>query len=487
MGPLKMDFLGGEAERRARRTTVLTAVVFALAVGLLAATGAWASFRASSLGTNVLEEVGNLPVIADIRRLAWGDSASPAIKDDQIRFLLLGVGGEGHAGSNLSDTILIVTADMVDKKIGIVSIPRDTAYPLGGGKFEKINAVHAYAEQDHPGQGAKETAKSFEQLFDTKINHVIRINFNGFKDFVDAVGGVDVNVERSFTDLEYPTPDDKWQTVSFEKGMQHMDGSRALIYARSRHGNNGEGGDFARNHRQQIVLLALKEKLMSKGTFTNPQKVLALYQAVQKNVQTDLSPWDLVKFAPLGQDFSSDKITMHVLTDAPDGELAAANVNGSFMLFPKDQDWSEIRAIIADPFKSKEERTASVRPAIPVRVEVRNGTYLTGLAGTVSDKLTKSGYQISGVGNAAFRGYERTVIFDLTSGKKPEELARLKRLLDANVSATLPSWVTNATSSKNGSIIGEGMTKETVSATGTDFLIVLGESTRDVIDKMGTP
>lgn len=484
-----MDFLGGEAEQRARRNTAWTAVGFAVAVGIFAAIGAGASYRAATHGTTVFEEVGNLPVIAEIRRLAWG-GGDATINSDRMTFLFLGVGGEGHAGSNLTDTLLIATADLKEHRIGITSLPRDLAFPLGGGRFMKINAVHAYAEQSHPGEGSKETAKAIEDLLSIRIDHVVRVNFNGFKDLVDAIDGIDVNVERSFTDNEYPTEDDKWQTVSFEKGVQHMNGSKALMFVRSRHGSNGEAGDFARNHRQQIVMLALREKLLSKGTLANPQKMLKLYETVASNIQTDLSPWDLVKLAPLATDFSAEKITSHVLTDGPKGELVPGNVDGSFMLFPRDQDWSEIRGILQDPFKSKEERLAGDRPQAPVMIEVRNGTNVTGFAGTVADKLAHVGYTVGVVGNAAYRGYERTVIYDLTNGAKSQELARLKRLLEANVSATVPNWVTAngaATTSGTGaagSLYAEGRTKEQVSATSTDFLIILGESTRGIIDRI---
>lgn len=484
MKPLKVDFLGGEAEIRARRTTAWTAVVFAVFVSMFAAIGAGASYRAATHGTTVFDEVGNLPVIIDIRRLAWGDAADrPTAQDDRISFLLLGVGGEGHAGSNLTDTILLATADTKEHKVGMLSIPRDLAFPLGGGRFMKINAVHAYAEQSHPGEGAKETAKAMADLLSVRIDHVVRINFNGFKDFVDAVDGIDVNVERAFTDVEYPTEDDKWQTVHFEKGMQHMDGDRALIFVRTRHGNNGEGGDFARNRRQQMVMLAIREKLLSKGTLSNPQRIMKLYEAVAKNVQTDLSPWDLVKLAPMAKDFSAEKFILNTLTDGPQGELNPGTVEGAFMLFPRAQDWSEIREIAAEPFKTKEERLASDRPQAPIHLEVRNGTNVTGFAGVVADRLSNAGYEIGHVGNAAYRGYERTVIYDLTNGKKPQELARLKRLLEANVSATVPDWAKTGTT---GTVRGEGMTKESVSATGTDFLIVLGESTRGIIDHIGT-
>jgi polyisoprenyl-teichoic acid--peptidoglycan teichoic acid transferase len=485
-GPLKMDFLGGESERQARRSTAWTAGIFALVVGLFAAIGAGASYRTAVNGTNVLDELGNLPMISDLRRLAWGaDGEAAAIDGDRVTFLFLGTGGEGHAGSLLTDTILLATADLKEKKVGIVSIPRDVAYPLGGGKFMKINAVHAYAEQKNPGHGARDTADAMEELLQTDIDHVVRVDFQGFVTLVDAVGGIDVNVEHAFTDNEYPTEDDKWQTIRFEAGTQHMDGERALKYVRSRHGNNGEAGDFARNRRQQLAILGLKDKLLSAGTFTNPTRLLKLYEAVAQNVQTDLSPWDLVKLAPIAQDFSKENITLTVLTDAPDGELRPANIDGAFMLFPRQEDWSEIREIVADPFKTTEERVVDNSSTQPVTVEIRNGTYATGFAGTVSDKLTGLGFTVAGVGNAKFRGYEQTVIFDLTNGKKTDDLARLKRLLDANISTTIPQWVTDAAAHTDADdtlrVAVDGEHQEEA-ATSTDFLIVLGDSSRGLIE-----
>ncbi|MEN9558626.1 MAG: hypothetical protein RL141_995 [Candidatus Parcubacteria bacterium] len=471
---VKVDLLGGDTERRARRTAVWTACAFAVVVGLFAAVGAGASYRTAMHGTTVLEELGNLPVIADIRRLAWGEAAGFEVADDRLTFLFLGIGGEGHAGSNLTDTMLLATVNPEDGRVGVLSIPRDLAYPMDGGRFMKINGVHAYAEQAHPGEGAAETATALEALLQIEIDHVVRVDFRGFVMLVDALGGIDITVERAFTDTEYPTEDDLWQTVRFEKGSQHMDGERALIFARSRHGNNGEAGDFARNHRQQLVMLAIKDKLLSRGSL-NPQRVMDLYKTVAQNVQTDLSPWELVKLAPLAQDFSAERIVLHTLTDGPDGELVPGNVDGAFMLFPRQQDWSEIRTIAGDLLKTKEEHSANNRPVAPVRIEIRNGTYLTGLASQAGDRLKTMGYDVADVGNAGERGYERTVIFDLTDGKKSEELTRLRTLLDANVSPTLPAWAAPSS------------TASSAGTPATDFIIILGESTRGMIDHLGTP
>lgn len=472
---VKVDFLDTQHDRGARRMTVTVAVVFALFVAVLSAVGAGASYRSASRGTNVLFEIGNLPVIADIRRLVLGDAANAqdptATPDGRMNVLIFGVGGGGHDGSQLTDTIILLSADLKNDRVGMLSIPRDLAYPLGGARFEKINAVNAYAEQEQPGQGAEVAAKSIGRLLGVRVDHAVKIDFRGFEKFIDALGGVDIDVPQSFTDNAYPTNDDLWQTVSFEKGPQRMDGRRALIYVRSRHGTNGEGSDFARSRRQQQVIAAVRDKLTSKGVLLNPSKIAELWSVVSANVQTNLSVWDMVKLAPLAARFDRDRMVMRVLSQE---ELVSANVDGAYMLFPKKPDWSDIRELAQNPFETKEEMLAKARPAEDVRVEIKNGTTRTGFAASVADALKKSGYIVTGTGNAVRRGYERSVIFDLTGGKKPTELARLKKLLDANVSTVLPSWLSGTSSQRV--VYSEGLSAEPVAATSSEFLVILGEA-----------
>lgn len=484
---LTNDFLPKDPEQTTRRQSILVAVVFTVFIAVVAGVGAAASYRSVQRGTSIFNE---LPLFGGVRQMVFGNSdpvqgtatSTDPTSDNYLNFMFFGIGGDGHEGSQLTDTIIYTSVDLNNKKVAMVSIPRDLAYPLGGGRFEKINAVQAYAEQDHPGEGADYAARAIGALLEVPVDHYVKVNFHGFEDLVDAVGGIDVNVERSFVDPQYPTDDYKWMTVSFKKGVQHMSGSTALTFVRSRHGSNGEGSDFARSRRQQLVLLAIRQKFLSLGTLANPKKMAEIYSALSKNIESDLSVWDLMKLAPLAENFSKENITMHVLTDAADGELAPATVNGAFMLFPRKQDWSEIREIAKDPFKSKAERLGLEAPKQPIALEIRNGTLRTGFAAQVAAKLEKDGYDIGQFGNAVKRGYDRTVIFDLTQGKKTDELARLKRTLDADV--TVPSAKTAPTVGGQGSKVslGNGLVEEFVYSSSTDFLVVLGEASYSLVN-----
>lgn len=480
--PIKVNFLNADHDRTAKRTVVTIAAVFSLMVGSLAAIGAGASYRSATHGTSVIGEIKNLPVISDIRRLVLGTEAnanpSTVESEGRVNFMLFGVGGEGHEGSQLTDTIILASLDTEKNLVSMLSIPRDLAYPLGNAQFQKINAVNAYAEEASPGEGASEAAHAIGKLFGVSVHHVVKVDFSGFVKFIDALGGLDITVERAFTDSSYPTWDEQWQTVTFAAGEQHMDGARALQYVRSRHGTNGEGTDFARNRRQQIVLAAVRDKLLSLGTLANPNKIAQLWGIVSSHVQTDLTPWEIVKLAGRSRDIQPDAITMRVLTDDPEGELVPGNVNGAYMLFPKKPDWSEIREIAANPFETEAEREEKFQPTQKIRVEIKNGTHRAGFAASVQSELERLGYTVEAIGNASQRGYDETVIYDLTRGAKSDDLVRLKQLLQAGISTA------SATETDEGgarTIYTKDMVSETVASAATDFMIILGDTSLGLI------
>lgn len=481
---MSVDFLNLDYDKNARRKTLMLAGVFTLCVGLIAFTGAWVSYRSVSRGTTVFDELGHLPGITNVRQMVFGQDPPEVLgasdqEPDIMRILILGIGGAGHDGSLLTDTIILASVDLKNNRVGMLSIPRDLAFPRGDGTFEKINARHAWEEQAHPGEGAVRTAKEFSDFFGISIDHVVRIDFRGFASLIDAVGGVDVNVANSFTDTQYPTDDDLYQTISFRKGMQHMDGSTALIFTRSRHGNNGEGSDFARSARQQLVILALRQKLLTLNTLGDPSKLAKLYQAVTSHVQSDLTPWDAIRLAPMLGQFSPDKINMHVLTDAENGELVAANINNNFLLFPRGNDWTHIKQLAKDPF---DDGANAVIPASKANIEVRNGTLRTGLAFQISNELNLDGYRAGNMGNATRRDYKQTTIYDLTNGQKSAELSTLRRLLNADVS------LSSTSSTASGRIVyAENMSIEKIINPDTDFLVILGEDASTSLSDTTTP
>jgi len=403
-----------------------------------------------------------------------GDKVLKGERDGRINFLLLGMGGVGHEGPYLTDTIILMSVEPKEKKVAMVSIPRDLLAPVAGYGSRKINSINAFAEMKERGSGGEAVAKAVEEIFQIPIHYYVRADFAGFEALVDKLGGLSVYVDKSFTDYQYPTDDFKYQFVSFEEGWQVMDGATALKFVRSRHGTNGEASDFARSRRQQKILIALKDKILSFGTFLNPFKLQSVYETSQNSISTNLEMWEMLKLRELSEGIDSTKIIHQVLSDDPNGLLRAANVDGAYILEPKSGDFKELQSMVQNIFNTETQIVFEKKPE-PTRLEIQNGTKKAGLAGRTSQMLTELGYKVIKIGNAKEQNYERTVIYDLTGGKKNDELNFLRDKLDADLSLSVPSWMTSSATPSEVTIFNP---PEATSPTkySSDFLIILGQN-----------
>ncbi len=457
-----------------------------IALGLVgfAIAGTALSYKVTTSHMN--NEEGGFSFFNTFRQLVTSDEKFLAGEEnDRINFLLLGVGGDGHAGGQLADTIIFSSLRPSTGEVGMLSIPRDTIVEIDGYGFRKINSVNAYAEAEQKGSGLEASAKTIGTALNQPVHYTVKVDFGGFQELIDAIGGVDVYVERSFTDAEFPTWDEKYQVISFQTGWQHMDGETALQYARSRHGNNGEGSDFARAKRQQKVLLAVKDKILSPGTLLNPVKMNKMIETFQKNVETNLSVWELTKLATLVPSVNTENIHHHVLDTGPNSPLYASNINGAYVILPKKDDWSEVQAIaqsiITTGGTEIDSGVALERISSNVAIEIQNGTNVTGLAFQASQLLESSGFSVEKIGNAESRGYEKTIIYDLTGGKKQQELSVLEEFLKAEVPNTEGGWVySDIVEPRNLSVTTPGEDYVT-SGENIDFLIILGENASQVV------
>lgn len=250
--------------------------------------------------------------------------------------LLLGVGGEKHEGPDLSDTIILANINPEKNVVNLISIPRDLWVP---DTKSKINAAFAFGEEKG-GKGLILSKAVVEKVLGQPVDYTLVGDFQGFEKAVDLLGGLDVDVKRTFDDYEYPIegketdPCDnkeedlaalatassqldafpcRYKHVHFEKGLQKMDGVTALIYVRSRHALGPEGSDFARSQRQQQIILAFKNKVFSLGTIFNPVKILGMYNIISDNIHTDIKTSEFDDFAKLVQDMKSAKIRSYVI------------------------------------------------------------------------------------------------------------------------------------------------------------------------------
>ena len=211
-------------------------------------------------------------------------------KDSSGRFtsvLLVGLDTRESGGLLNTDTIILASYDYENDNIILISIPRDFHVEVAEDVkwFARINSIYNSAEQKKEDSGMKELVKTVERVTGKEIQYHAIVDFNAFVQVIDAVEGVDINVENSFTDYMYPKGLG-YQTVSFKAGPQNMDGETALIFSRSRHSpHNNEGTDFARARRQQRVIIALKDKLLSSESFMNPKTLMNILASISGNLR----------------------------------------------------------------------------------------------------------------------------------------------------------------------------------------------------------
>lgn len=300
--------------------------------------------------------------------------------DGRTNILILGsdrrVDGPEAGRAVLTDTILVASIGKLDRDVVLISIPRDLYVTSPKGYTNKINSVYA-------AKGIEDLEGTIGEVLGIPIHYHVMITFELFEEVVNILGGVDINVETTFTDYEYPIPGKeadtcgkaqseidelvekgyaayyyapcRFETLNFTQGMVHMDGATALKYARSRHGNNNEDTDFARSKRQQNVILAIKDKATSFQTLVNIAKLKELYDAYEKNVETNIDFSTIQSFYSLSKTIDFDKVVSIVLQDermdANEGGLLYHPTDTSlygnqYVLIPQTGNYDQIHAYV---------------------------------------------------------------------------------------------------------------------------------------------
>lgn len=262
----------------------------------------------------------------------------PVSKFANTTFLVVGIGGAGHDGGNLTDSIQVINiADKPDHAT-LVSIPRDlyiNMSNLGLGNSAKINELYARSLKLH--NGDKELAlgdlsKKITEITGQKIDHVALIDFSWFIQFIDLIGGIEIDVPKSIVDMSYPDNNYGYQVFRINAGKQVLDGKTALKYVRSRHSTS----DFDRSIRQQLVLQAIRDKVFSIDTLTSPSKIQDLYDSLKEHVWTDLDVSDLGFFAVRAKDIPRDAIYATNINESCYGLNMACQAG--WLLYTPDRD-----------------------------------------------------------------------------------------------------------------------------------------------------
>ena len=324
--------------------------------------------------------------------------------------LLLGIGGEGHDGANLTDTMMVASLDSSDNTVSIISVPRDIYTENDEVGFgTKLNSIYEYVldKTESPTAAAAEVQKEIENILGVKIQYYAKIDFQGFTEIVDALGGITVDVKEAIADTSYPSDSltgSVWDPFYLSAGVQDLDGETALKYARSRHTTS----DYDRAARQQEVIAAIKDKALSAGVLGSPSKIKAIYFAITDNFETNLSLSELLELAGEAEDIEKDSISSTVITEEANKQggflYAGEREEGDpFYLVPYAGDFSETEAFTQLFFYHPE----VFRNKVPV--EVLNGTREDSLAGLTKMYLVRRGIDAS-FGNALAKGQADTII-----------------------------------------------------------------------------
>lgn len=367
------------------RGSIFVYLVLAIVVIAIAVEGFFI-FKTKKVKENLTEATPNPAV-----EVKEGEALSPTIiplNDDNLNILLLGMGGAGHDGGTLSDSITLASINKEKKIVTLIAIPRDLWVPIPVDwdfqSWQKINAAYAIGldQTKYPNKkpefrgslgGGNLSKFVVGQATGLKVNYFLAIDFSNFINAIDSLGGVDVEVAKTFDDYFYPikglenetcnlSPEQitqfhqqysgfelekqftcRYEHLHFEKGLNKMDGITALKFIRSRHSNE-YGGDFARGERAQAVLIAIGKKLLSQNLISPDNSTFKKLTSV---VTSDISLKSVSEILNTLGNLNQYEIKHLYLTDQ-NVLIDAKGPNGAFTLIPKkgDGDFEEVRSFI---------------------------------------------------------------------------------------------------------------------------------------------
>ena len=342
--------------------------------------------------------------------------------DGRVNILLLGTGDDGHAGENLTDTMIVASLDPKTNDVVMIGIPRDLYVRVPGYGWNKINAAHALAEQNKPGSGPELIKQTISEIINQPIHYFTRVDFTGLKVAVDKIGGINVYNSDDLNDPEYPCDKNSNFSCGFKlkSGYYKMDGALALKYARCRKGTCGD--DYGRAKRQQGVVVGMRDQALQIGNILNPAKVSELISVVGDHLKTDLSVEELKRLVDVSRKIDSNSIVNKVLENENEGLVKNSFVGDASVVVPSagvgnyKAIQAYVKSLLIDGYLKSESAKVSITNSNAPASEVY----------AVSGVLKSLGYNVITTSSLKTSGDGKTVIKDYTNGKKPYTLKYLE-------------------------------------------------------------
>lgn len=414
---------------------------------------------------------GLQPIIPQTNAPKQPSGAEQTDTVERITILLLGVDQRPDDPSPpRTDNIIVLTVEPETNQVGMISLPRDLFVPIPEFFYSgKINTAYTIGEiNKYPGGGGALAKKTVSEFLGYPIDHYVTINFDGFVQAIDAIGGIDVVVPKTIHDEEYPTIDYGYQTFHIDAGPQHLDGETALKYVRTRHGPGND--DFQRSQRQQQVLVAIKDKLVENKLLT-PVRLLELLRVVSNSVEHDVPATQLPGMLGLAGRVQIDQIEQLVI----DTRYAQIDANSKFgwILVPNRekirpavdkifaaqtasapvdvealaqqqarQQAAQTRQQVLNDYQAQAELLRQQLSEEGARVGVYNGTGDPMLTARAADWLRRQGYNVIEAKEADRADYPRTTLITYSNNPVAVEglidmfaIAKENVQADANASA----------------------------------------------------
>ncbi|HEV7920860.1 MAG TPA: LCP family protein [Thermoanaerobaculia bacterium] len=272
------------------------------------------------------------------------NTVDQGLAQDRVNLLVIGIAGDRkiNGGNDLADAIMFVSLKPSTKQAALISIPRDLYLPIGNFGVHRLNAAHDIgSKMGYRGDGPGLLMDTVSQVTGQPVHGFVRIDFKAFAKVVDDLGGVDVYVYRPFRDYLFKD--------QFDQGWQHMNGDRALRYARYRYVHGAEGNNFARELRQQQVVSAVRKKLSNLG----PQQALRLAMSstqVSKYTTTNLSPGQLASLYSKFRDMPPGSLRHVSLAPLTEVFLVTDPNDPGEAVRPRGGNWLSIKQLAANVF-----------------------------------------------------------------------------------------------------------------------------------------
>lgn len=290
----------------------------------LGALPAGASPTITPVPLNPASAPGATPALAPLPTVRPGSVAErgpPA--GSAITVLLMGIDRRpDESWPSRADSIMVARIEPERNRVALLSLPRDLIVNIPGYGYARINAAAVYGElYPELGGGVELTRQTVSELLGLPIDYAVHIDFMGFIQAIDSIGGIDVDVEKEIYDPQYPTMDYGYEELYFAPGPQHMDGATALKYGRTRHADS----DWDRARRQQQILVGIANRLRAQGMLDRVQSVAALTASLRGYIQTDLPQDRMIGLAWAFRGIDPETVERYVL----DGSMVATGVSAS--------------------------------------------------------------------------------------------------------------------------------------------------------------